>query len=374
MNIFEELGIHRYINAQDTFTKYGASCMRPCSLRAMQEISRSCVDLDEVQRKTGDAIARLTHNEAAYLTNGAAGGLMACAAAVLALDSEETYHALPETGTRCEIVIQRAQRNQYDRSLAATGAKIVYVGEADKAPSRRELEESITERTAAVTYFIYFGRAASLPLEDVIEIAHRRGVPVIVDAAAQNPPAENLWRFTALGADMAIFSGGKTLRGPQDSGLVLGKREWIERCRRWGPPMDGVCRGCKTSREAMVGLYAAVKAYLAQDEAAVQCALERACARFERTMRVCGFTRVWREQEGPVGQTFPRTFGVPPFGSAVRLAQLMKERGVYIGAQEDNSILLNPLMLTPQQVGAVCEALKQCILKMEKEEKKNGSN
>lgn len=108
MNIFEELGIHRYINAQDTFTKYGASCMRPCSLRAMQEISRSCVDLDEVQRKTGDAIASLTRNEAAYLTNGAAGGLTVCSAAVLALDSEEAYHALPETGARCEIIIQRA--------------------------------------------------------------------------------------------------------------------------------------------------------------------------------------------------------------------------------------------------------------------------
>ena len=179
MNIFEELGIHRYINAQDTFTKYGASCMRPCSLRAMQEISRSCVDLDEVQRKTGDAIASLTRNEAAYLTNGAAGGLTVCSAAVLALDSEEAYHALPETGARCEIIIQRAQRNQYDRSLAATGAKIVYVGEGDKKPSRRELEEAITERTAAVAYFIYHGRDASLPLEEVVEIAHRCGVPVL---------------------------------------------------------------------------------------------------------------------------------------------------------------------------------------------------
>ncbi len=374
MDIFEELGIHRYINAQDTFTKYGASCMRPCSLRAMREISGSCVDLDEVQRKAGDAIARLTHNEAAYLTNGAAGGLMICSAAALALDSEEAYHMLPQAGARCEIVIQRAQHNLYDRSLVAAGAKLVYAGEADKAPSRREMEMAITENTAAVVYFIYHGRDASLPLEEVVAIAHGRGIPVIVDAAAQNPPAENLWRFTALGADMVIFSGGKTLRGPQDSGLVLGKREWIERCRRWGPPTDGVCRSCKTSREAMAGLYAAVKAYLEQDEAAVQSALERACARFERVLRECGFTRVWREQEGPVGQTFPRTFGVPPFGSAARLAQLMKARGIYIGAQEDNSILLNPLMLTSKQVGIVCGALKQSVREMEREENKNGCN
>lgn len=138
--------------------------------------------------------------------------------------------------------------------------------------------------------------------------------------------------------------------------------------------MDGVCRGCKTSREAMVGLYAAVKAYLAQDETAVQCALERACARFERTLRGCGFTRVWREQEGPVGQSFPRSFGTVPFGSAVRLAQLMRTCGIYIGAQEDNSILLNPLMLTSRQVGIVCEALKQSMREMKREENKNGCN
>ena len=367
MNIFEELNLHRYINAQDTFTKYGASCMSEGSLRAMYEISRYCVDLYEVQEKTGDAIARLTHNEAAYISNGAAGALQECAASVLALDSEEVFHKLPETGERCEILMQRAQHNMYDRSMAAAGAKIVYAGEETRAPSAEEFEAAITERTAAVAYVIYFGREHSLPLETVVEIAHRHNLPVIVDAAAQNPPAENLWRFTGMGADMVIFSGGKTMRGPQDSGLIVGKKEWIDRCRRWGPPTDGVCRGCKTSRESIVGLYKAVQLYLQRDEATLMRTLNRRCAAFERTLRDCGFIQITRTQEGPVGQVMARTYAVMPYGSAKDLADKMRANGIYIGAEPGNRILLNPLMVTPAQVKTVCETLTTCMQQIKEE-------
>ncbi len=361
MDIFEELGIRRYINAQDTFTKYGASCMGEESLRAMAEIAGSMVDLAEVQEKTGDAIAGLTQNEGAYISNGAAGGLMICAAACMALDSEEAYRALPESGTRREIILQRAQHNPYDKCIEAAGAKLVFLGEESMPPSEAELANAITEKTAAIAYFIYHGRDGSLPLERVLEIGHAHGVPVIVDAAAQNPPAENLWRFTQMGADMVIFSGGKTLRGPQDSGLILGRREWIARCRRWGPPTDGVCRCCKTSREAMAGLYAAVKVYMARDTDEERHRLLAACIRFEQTLHTCGFTRVRREVEGPVGQDFPRVLGEMPFGSAAWLCAEMKAEGVYIGSDErENTIILNPLMLTPGEVEEVCNALLRC--------------
>ena len=91
MDIFEELGLHRYINAQDTFTTYGASCMPAASLRAMREIASSCVELAEVQAKTGDALAKLTHNEGAYISNGAAGGIMVATAAALARDDGKNF-------------------------------------------------------------------------------------------------------------------------------------------------------------------------------------------------------------------------------------------------------------------------------------------
>lgn len=372
MDIFEELGLHRYINAQDTFTKYGASCMLPSALRAMSEISEYCVDLYEVQEKAGDAIARLTNNEAAYITNGAAGALQECAASVLAVDSEEVFHQLPLTGERREILMQRAQHNMYDRSMAAAGAEIVYVGDEMRAPSEQEFENAITAHTAAIAYVIYFGREYALPIEKVIEIAHKHSLPVIVDAAAQNPPASNLWRFTHMGADMVIFSGGKTMRGPQDSGLVLGKREWINRLRKWGPPTDGVCRGCKTSREAMVGLYAAVKEYMAVDESARLACLNQYCDMFEKTMRECGFAEVWRVQEGPVGQQFPRSYAKMPYGSGRRLCEIMRNHGVYAGPYESDDMMLNPLMLTDEQVITVCRTLKQSMEEYKKELSQNG--
>lgn len=364
MDIFEELGIRRYINAQDTFTKYGGSCMGEKSLRAMREISQSFVSLEEVQEKAGDAIARLTHNEAAYLTNGAAGGLLICAAACLAKDSEKAFHALPETDGRKEILLQSAQKNPYDRSLAACGAKLVY---ADGG-TPEALEAAISDSTVAVAYFIWHGREASLSLEQTIEIAHRHQLPVIVDAAAQNPPAENLWKFTGMGADMVIFSGGKSIRGPQDSGLVVGRREWIARCRRWGPPTDGICRSCKTSREAMAGLYAALKEYLLQDEQEKYRQMEELCSCAERAMRKSGFAEVERLSQGPVGQRFPRSRGRLLKGSAVRLAQLLLERGIYVGVTESgDGILFNPLMLSGQQAQLVCEKLEECVKQLEQE-------
>lgn len=176
MDIFEELGLHRYINAQDTFTTYGASCMPAASLRAMREIASSCVELAEVQAKTGDALAKLTHNEGAYISNGAAGGMMVATAAALARDDEKIFHTLPEiTGPRYEVVMQAAQCNMYDRGCSAVGAKMRYIGTADTAPTVEELEAAITPATAAVFYVIFFGRDASLPLETMVEVAHRHG-------------------------------------------------------------------------------------------------------------------------------------------------------------------------------------------------------
>ena len=178
MDIFEELGLHRYINAQDTFTTYGASCMPAASLRAMREIASSCVELAEVQAKTGDALAKLTHNEGAYISNGAAGGMMVATAAALARDDEKIFHTLPEiTGPRYEVVMQAAQRNMYDRGCSAVGAKMRYIGTADTAPTVEELEAAITPATAAVFYVIFFGRDASLPLETMVEVAHRHARP-----------------------------------------------------------------------------------------------------------------------------------------------------------------------------------------------------
>jgi len=162
-------------------------------------------------------------------------------------------------------------------------------------------------------------------------------------------------------------SGEGNMRGPQDSGLIVGKKEWIDRCRRWGPPTDGVCRGCKTSRESIVGLYKAVQLYLQRDEATLMRTLNRRCAAFERTLRDCGFIQITRTQEGPVGQVMARTYAVMPYGSAKDLADKMRANGIYIGAEPGDRILLNPLMVTPAQVKTVCETLTTCMQQIKEE-------
>src|SRR5262249_34584585 len=134
---------------------------------------------------------------------------------------------------RMEVVIHRSQRNGYDYAARQTGARMVEIEGMAEA-----LAEALSGRTACVLWFAGANYAKdALPLEEVVRIAHGRGVPVLVDAAAQIPPIANLGRFTReLGADAAIFSGGKGLRGPQSSGLVLGTREIVAGCRANGNP------------------------------------------------------------------------------------------------------------------------------------------
>ena len=192
MDIFEELGLHRYINAQDTFTTYGASCMPAASLRAMREIASSCVELAEVQAKTGDALAKLTHNEGAYISNGAAGGIMVATAAALARDDEKfsiPCRRSPARGTRLSCRPLSATCMTAAAQLSAQNALYRYSGH--RSDCGRAGSSHYPGNGCRVLCHL-FGRDASLPLETMVEVAHRHGVPVIVDAAAQNPPAENL--------------------------------------------------------------------------------------------------------------------------------------------------------------------------------------
>ena len=246
MDIFNEIGIKKMINAHDTYTVYGGSRMAENTLESMKQISRHFVDLEELQRSLGKKIAEITHNEAAYITNGASGGILLCSCICMAKGDMYHYSKLPDTsGMANEIIVMRAQRNAYDKAMEASGAKVIEVGDADET-LEFELEGCMSERTAAVFYFasaLY--ERGSMKLEKTIEIAHNHKIPVVVDAAAQLPPVENLWNYTKMGADLVIFSGGKTLCGPQDSGLILGRKDLIEDCIRFGAPVHGICRSSK---------------------------------------------------------------------------------------------------------------------------------
>ncbi len=169
-------------------------------------------------------------------------------------------------GLKNQVVVHRTQRNWYDIAVRITVVELVEIGHIMETYSW-ELDDAINQRTAAVIYFAgsHLNRN-TLPLEFVIERAHARGVPVIVDAAAQLPPVSNLWHFTRnLGADVAIFSGGKGLRGPQNSGLAVGTQAMIEAMRLNGPPVQRIGRPMKVSKEADDRIVDAVETYLETD-------------------------------------------------------------------------------------------------------------
>ncbi len=267
MNLYKELGLEPVINANATLTRLGGSVMPPEVVQAMVEASTCFIELDELQRRIGDRIAELTHNEAAYVSSGAAAGLALATAACVAGTDLAAINRLPDvSGLKDEVIIHKSHRNGYDHGVRQVGVKVVEIG-SSLSTEPWELESAITPQTAAVFWFqgVMTGHA-DLPLETVIEIATAHDVPVIVDAAAQVPPTENLWRYTQMGAALAIFSGGKDLRGPQSSGLILGRRDLIEACRVNASPNHSIGRPMKVGKEEMAGLLAAVKRYLAIDQ------------------------------------------------------------------------------------------------------------
>ena len=363
MSFYKELGIDCYINAHDTYTIYGASRMSPRTLSAMKEAAEHFVDINQMQRVLGEKIATMTNNEGAYISNGAAAALTLATAVCMVGNDPYLFSKLPNTvGLKDEIIVIRGQRNGYDKAIEVAGATLVEIGNADETLAY-ELAGAIHHRTAAVFYFQSMNyERASLPLSDVIDIAHGKGIPVVVDAAAQLPPVENLWKFTQMGADLALFSGGKTLAGPQDSGLILGRAGLITACHQFGAPTHGVCRGSKTSREAMAGLYVALEEYLAMDQEKEYARLEKICLQLEKTMANGGLDTTI-VPFGPVGQTYPRVFGQCQSPSqALEIAAKMKAQKIYIGCEKwTNQIYISPLNLRPEEVEIVEKTLGEIL-------------
>src|SRR5262245_35823123 len=224
MNFYQKLGLRRVINARSYSTKVGGSLMPPFVIQAMREAAESFVRIEDLQEAAGRLIAEVTGAEAGYVTSGAAAGLTLGMAACMAGLDPLRMNRLPDTeGMKNEVIIQRAHRNDYDHALRAAGAKVVEVG-FNYATFPYDLDQAICERTAAL-FFLAGTTEGNLPLEQVVEIAHGHGLPVIMDAAAELPPAKNLRQFIAAGVDLVAFSGGKHIGGPQASGILCGRKD-----------------------------------------------------------------------------------------------------------------------------------------------------
>jgi D-glucosaminate-6-phosphate ammonia-lyase len=289
MTIYDELGLRTVINASGTLTRLGGSRMAPEVLAAMAEAAASFVPIDELQARAGEIIAEITGAESGYVVTGAAAGLsLGVAACVAGLDVGAMDRLPDTTGMRNEVVVQRGHRNAYDHAIRAAGVRMVEVGYLGYPGAGGtypwQIAEAITERTAAVACPI-LDTPGAVSLPEVARIAHERGVPVIVDAAAELPPRANLRRFIEEGADLVVFSGGKAIGGPQASGILAGRADLIAsvalqhqdmdvRPETWskrgllgegrlaGVPHQGFGRSMKVGREEIVGLLVALRRFV----------------------------------------------------------------------------------------------------------------
>jgi L-seryl-tRNA(Ser) seleniumtransferase len=232
-------------------------------------MSEVFVQMDEFLLAAGAEIAKLVGAEAATVTSGASGGLVVQAAAAVAKDDPELIRRLPETeGIPNELIIQKSQRFIYDHLYLAPGAKFVEVGDASGCTAE-QLEEAITGNTAGIIHLESpFKNRGTVPLPVMAEIAHSHDLPVLADAASMLPPRENLTKFTSQGADLVSFSGGKAVRGPQSTGFLIGKKEWVEYARLNNAPNATIARAQKVSKEEIAGLLAALRVFVKVDEKA----------------------------------------------------------------------------------------------------------
>jgi L-seryl-tRNA(Ser) seleniumtransferase len=266
MDVYARLGVRPIVNARGMNTMASGSLMPKPVLDAMAEAATAFVDMGELNALAGAHIARLVGVEAAHVTSGSAGGLLLAAAACIAGDDPERVARLPDTtGMRNEIVIQRCDRIQYDQALRAAGAVVVEVGDTD-ACTPEAIETAIGPRTAALIYIVSPGLAErGVGPQRMGAIAHAHGLPLIVDAASTLPPVGHLTRWTETGADLVILSGGKGIRGPQNTGLLLGRADLIRAAAANGAPNAAIGRPCKVSKEAIIGLVAALDLFLQED-------------------------------------------------------------------------------------------------------------
>jgi L-seryl-tRNA(Ser) seleniumtransferase len=338
--------------------------MPPEVLEAMREASRAFVLMDELNEAVGVAIADLTGAEAGYVTSGSAAGMALAAAACIAGTDPARIRRLPNSdGWANEIVIHRTHRINYDQMFRVGGGRLVEIGLA-AGTERWELEQAIGERTAAVAWIDSRATGGgALDAATVFEIAHARGVPVIVDAASTLPPLDHLTRWTQAGADLMIYSGGKGLRGPQDSGLLAGRRDLIAAARANGSPNAGVGRGMKVSKEALVGLWAAIDLFQRTDHEA-----ERRMHLAQADTLVAGLagrddTRIvteldWHDWPAPVVRVFPVDEAWQP--GAISAALLAGDPPIAIFA-ERGGLMISTHCLLPGDEAAIVACLTRLL-------------
>ncbi len=380
--VFDRFGIPTIINAYGTNTRLSAGPLADEVADAMREAATASVDILDLQAAACREITRATGAEAGFVTSGASAGLLLAAAACMARLDAGAMNRLPATREgRCEFLIARSQRNMYDRAIETAGGRLVDVGIPDRVSgagvrdaSVGEYLDAVTPRTAGILHVA--NDRAEPPLATLCHVAREAGLPVIVDAAAQLPPAANLRRFLAEGGDLVVYSGGKAIGGPQASGILCGRADLVTSAlaqmldldlpeAQFRPPPEfaplgqmaflprtGIGRSSKVGREEVMGLLVALRRFTGEDATA-------------RTAR-------WQARLDALRDACPLPFEADQAGE-VPLLMLRHADAVAIEARlragrpavhvntarllREGVLTLNPLSLHPRDIPALAAAL-----------------
>lgn len=357
-DFFTELGVKPFINAWGTITSKSGSLMHPEVIEAYNYASQQFVDLNELQDKVGERIAEMLHCEGAMVTAGAASALTLGTAATITGMDEEKIKLLPNLpGEQLEVIIQKTHRYGYDHAIRNTGVKMVEVDGPE------EMANAINDRTVMMLFFNAAGEH-SVEHEQFVEIGKQHHVPTFIDAAADVPPVENLFKYNKMGFDLVTFSGGKAIRGPQSAGLLYGRKDLIEAAKlNTVPHSNSIGRGMKVNKEEMLSMMVALEKYLERDHEKDWEEWENRVALIDKTVSSVESVKIDR-YVFPVANHVPHlsvkwnqdTINITPPELRERL-----ESGypsiVTFGGNE--SVEVSVFMMQPEEVGIVAKRLKE---------------
>lgn len=361
----ERFGFRPIINAVGHATRVSGSCPHPEVIEAIRAATGQYWEIDDLLSAASTLIQQTTEAEAGIVTSGASAALTLAAAACLAGNRPEIMDLLPDVSgcPRHEIISPIPGPYDYDHALRLSGAKLVSI-DYRASDALAKIERAITVRTAAIG-FVWQGVQESPGLDAIVDLAHRQGLPVIVDAACALPPIENLTSFSRRGADLIAYSGGKHLGGPQASGILCGRKElirsaWVQmvdmdvRAGTWSlqhwvddgwisrSPRHGIGRSMKVSKEAIIGLMAALQRYSQRDHAAEYATWKARVELIYQGVRDLPLLRFTALNVGLNGQPFPLLqieSGASPSGLRARdlvLALRSRPRKIVLAEDEQS--------------------------------------
>ncbi len=328
VEIYERFGVRPVVNGVGYATRVGGSCPHPDVIAAMAAASAQFVEIDDLLHAASELIARCTTAEAGLITSGAGAALTLAAAACLTGNDPDLMDQLPDVSRcpRSEIIYPQPGPFDYDHAIRLSGAKLISL-DYRGADALARIERAITPKTAAIG-FVWYGVEEQPPLRQLVELAHRHDLPVIVDGAFSLPPITNLTAISRTGADLIAYSGGKHLGGPQASGMLCGRADlirsaWVQMVdmdvrdgtwslQRWvedgwirRAPRHGIGRSMKISKEGMIGLMTALDRYTQRDHAAEYAAWQQAIDALNDGLHDLGGVRITRLAQASNGQPYP---------------------------------------------------------------------